>query len=68
MFTSLPDWWTLVSDQTALTAGGNAKGDALNLVARSDIGNKASSRMDTRQNGLMPFAPALMAEARDQEL
>ena len=38
VFTSLPDWWTLVSDQTVLSTGGNAKGDVLNLSARSTTG------------------------------
>jgi hypothetical protein len=38
VFTGLTDWWTLVPDQTALTSGGNAKGDALNLSARSATG------------------------------
>ena len=38
IFTGLPDWWTLVPDQTALSKGGNTKGDALNLSARSSTG------------------------------
>src|SRR5262245_37974674 len=38
VFTGLPDWWTLVPDQTVLSAGENAKGDVLNLSARSSTG------------------------------
>jgi hypothetical protein len=36
--TALPDWWTSVPDQTVLSSGGNAKGDVLNLGARSTAG------------------------------
>jgi hypothetical protein len=38
IFTQLPDWWTLVPDQTVLKSGGNAEGDVLNLSARSATG------------------------------
>jgi len=38
IFTGLSDWWTLVPDQTVLGAGGNTKGDVLNLSARSTTG------------------------------
>jgi hypothetical protein len=38
IFTGLPDWWTLVPDQTVLSRGGNTNGDALNLSARSATG------------------------------
>ncbi len=38
IFTGLPQWWTLVPDQSVLTSGGNTKGDALNLSARSTTG------------------------------
>jgi len=38
LFTSLPEWWTLVPDQTVLTSGGNTQGDVLNLGARSANG------------------------------
>jgi Protein of unknown function (DUF4038)/Putative collagen-binding domain of a collagenase len=38
VFTRLPDWWTLVPDQTILKAGGNTNGDLLNLGARSENG------------------------------
>ncbi len=38
ILTSLPDWWTLVPDQTVLSAGGNTEGDVLNLGARSNEG------------------------------
>jgi hypothetical protein len=36
--TSLPDWWTLVPDQTVLSSGGSTRGDELNLGARSTTG------------------------------
>jgi hypothetical protein len=36
--TALPDWWTLVPDQTVLSSGGNVQGDVLNLGARSTAG------------------------------
>jgi uncharacterized protein DUF4038/collagenase-like protein with putative collagen-binding domain len=38
LFTSLPEWWTLVPDQTVFTGGGNTQGDVLNLGARSANG------------------------------
>jgi hypothetical protein len=38
VFTGLPDWWTLVPDQTVLSAGGRTDGDVLNLSARSTTG------------------------------
>jgi len=38
VFTGLEDWWTLTPDQTVLSAGGNTKGDLLNLSARSSTG------------------------------
>jgi hypothetical protein len=38
VMTGLPDWWTLVPDQSVLSAGGNTNGDALNLGARSAAG------------------------------
>jgi hypothetical protein len=38
LFTSLPEWWTLTPDQSILSAGGNTRGDALNLGARSRRG------------------------------
>ena len=37
-FTSLPDWWMFVPDQTVLKTGGKTAGDALNLGARSTAG------------------------------
>ena len=38
IFTGLSEWWTLVPDQTVLSAGGNTDGDVLNLGARSATG------------------------------
>ena len=38
IFMRLPDWWTLVPDQTILKTGGNTNGDLLNLSARSASG------------------------------
>ncbi len=38
VFTHLPEWWTLVPDQTVLKTGGNIEGDVLNLSARSTTG------------------------------
>jgi hypothetical protein len=38
IFTSLPEWWTLVPDQSVLTSGGTTEGDVLNLGARSANG------------------------------
>ncbi len=38
VMTGLPDWWTLVPDQSVLSAGGNTNGDVLNLGARSAAG------------------------------
>ena len=38
VFTSLPEWWTLVPDQTVFTRGGNTNGDVLNVAARSTRG------------------------------
>jgi len=38
VFTRLPDWWTLVPDQTILKVGGMRNGDQLNLGARSENG------------------------------
>ena len=38
VFTSLPEWWTLVPDQSVLASGGNTEGDVLNLSARSAKG------------------------------
>jgi len=37
-FTRLPEWWKLVPDQSVLSAGGNTRGDLLNLAARSADG------------------------------
>jgi hypothetical protein len=38
IFTCLPEWWTMVPDQSVITAGGNTNGDRLNLGARSTSG------------------------------
>jgi hypothetical protein len=38
VFTDLPEWWTLVPDQTVLTSGGTTKGDRLNVAARCTTG------------------------------
>ena len=38
LFTDLPEWWTLIPDQTVFNRGGNIQGDALNLAARSSTG------------------------------
>ena len=38
VFTELPNWWTLVPDQTVLSTGGKTTGDVLNLSARSTTG------------------------------
>ena len=38
VFTSLPEWWTLVPDRSVIAGGGNTTGDALNLGARSASG------------------------------
>jgi hypothetical protein len=38
IFTALPEWWTLIPDQTVLSRGGNIEGDTLNLAARSAAG------------------------------
>ena len=38
VFTRLPEWWTLVPDQSVFTSGGNMQGDVLNLGARSTAG------------------------------
>jgi len=35
---TLPEWWTLVPDQSVLAKGGNTTGDVLNLGARSASG------------------------------
>lgn len=38
IFTSLPEWWTMVPDQTVFDRGGSIQGEALNLGARSTTG------------------------------
>jgi len=38
VFTRLPEWWTLVPDQSVLTSGGTTRGEVLNLSARSANG------------------------------
>lgn len=38
IFSDVPEWWTLVPDQTVLSTGGKAEGDVLNLAARSSSG------------------------------
>jgi len=38
VFTGLPEWWTLIPDQTVFSLGGNTQGDVLNLGARSMTG------------------------------
>jgi hypothetical protein len=38
VFTSLPEWWTMIPDQKVFSRGGNIQGDALNLAARSTNG------------------------------
>lgn len=35
VFAGLPEWWTMIPDQTVFNHGGNIQGDALNLAARS---------------------------------
>jgi len=37
-FTSLPEWWTVVPDQSIFNRGGNAQGEVPNLAARSSTG------------------------------
>jgi collagenase-like protein with putative collagen-binding domain/uncharacterized protein DUF4038 len=39
VFTGLPEWWTLIPDQTVFKRGGNIQGDALNVAARSTTGH-----------------------------
>ena len=38
IFTRLPEWWTLLPDQSVIISGGNTNGDVLNLGARSANG------------------------------
>jgi hypothetical protein len=38
IFMGLPEWWTLVPDQSVITNGGTTTGDVLNLGARSASG------------------------------
>jgi len=38
IFTRLPEWWTMIPDQTVFKRGGSIQGDALNLAARSTAG------------------------------
>jgi len=38
VFIGLPDWWTMIPDQSVFSRGGNIQGDALNLAARSTAG------------------------------
>jgi len=38
IFIGLPEWWTMIPDQTVFNRGGNIQGDALNLAARSATG------------------------------
>ncbi len=38
IFTGLPEWWTLLPDQSVIISGGNTNGDVLNLGARSANG------------------------------
>jgi hypothetical protein len=38
VFTELPEWWTMIPDQSVFSRGGNIQGDALNLAARSTTG------------------------------
>jgi hypothetical protein len=38
IFTGLPEWWTLIPDQTVFSSGGNIQGEALNLAGRSTNG------------------------------
>ncbi|PYJ60600.1 MAG: hypothetical protein DME24_08900 [Verrucomicrobia bacterium] len=38
VFTGLPEWWTMIPDQTVFNRGGNMQGNALNLAARSATG------------------------------
>jgi hypothetical protein len=38
MFMGLPEWWTLMSDQSVITDGGTTTGDVLNLGARAASG------------------------------
>lgn len=39
IFLGLPEWWTMIPDQTVFKRGGNIQGDALNLAARSATGH-----------------------------
>ena len=38
IFTGLPQWWTLIPDQTVFDNGGKSEGDTMNLAARSNTG------------------------------
>jgi hypothetical protein len=38
VFTSLPEWWTMIPDQKVFRRGGNIQGEALNLAARAANG------------------------------
>ena len=38
IFTRLPEWWTLLPDQSVIISVGNTDGDVLNLGARSANG------------------------------
>ena len=47
IFTRLPEWWTLLPDQSVIISGGNTNGDVL-----------TSERVPLTVNGPVPTLPA----------
>jgi hypothetical protein len=67
VFTSLPEWWTLVPDQSVLTTGGNTKGDVLNLGARSTAGKWMIAYLAGQTNITVNMAKITAADSASAE-
>ena len=67
VFTSLPEWWTLVPDQSVLTIGGNTKGDVLNLGARSTAGKWIIAYLAGQTNITVNMAKITAADSATAE-
>src|SRR5262245_29553643 len=66
-FTSLPEWWTLMPDQSVLTSGGTTQGDALNLGARAANGKWIIAYIAGETNVAVNMAKITVADSASAE-
>ncbi len=67
IFTRLPEWWTLLPDQSVIISGGNTNGDVQNLGARSANGKWLVAYLAGQPSITLNMAKITAAESASAE-